>query len=687
MTKGLQLLATFLIAIGVLGLFQSIGSNARVDLTENNLYTLADGTQALVDGLERPVTLKLFFSEDGTQEIVRLRQYAKRVNELLTEIQALNPDKVSFEQIDPEPFSEAEDEAAAYGLTAAPIAPGQSIYFGLVAVPTSAVTAVNADDTAKAPEIEDQSTEILPFLQPDRESFLEYDIAQLVHKVGNPKKPTLGLMTGLEVQGGFDMMSRQPKQPWLAVQQMESLYDVQTIPSTANELPADLDVLVLIQPEAPSDSLLYSIDQFALGGGRILAFIDPLANSNQPNPMGGGEVINGADWNRLFRGWGVELNPGQVVGDMNLALMVNQAQGQQPVRHIAIQNYPESNIARTPFTGQINQINMATVGEWRSWSPGQGMVDLDEGSGDTLETAVVTPDEVMSDADQAHYKALKTEITPLITTTQDSGLIAADVFVPGADIADINNQFRSDGETRNVAIMIAGTAVSVFPAGPPQLSNNESESESESAQKTTQPAASVDHLASGDVNAVLIADTDLLTDYLWVQVMGQFRGQSIAQPFADNGDFLLNALEHVSGNKALMSIRSRGTYSRPFTRVEELRLVAEQRFREQEQELNQRLEETEAKLAELQPSDQETLELTAEQQAALLDFQQERLSIRKALRNVNLQLNQDIKALGLKVKALNIFLMPFLLFVFAVFFFSMRQKQMERAKVSFVHNQ
>jgi|GEM_PF-8486 len=675
-----QLAAVFIVALVALGVVHTFGATSRVDLTEHELYTLSSGTQSLVNSIERPVTLKLFFSEEGTQEIVRLRHYAKRVAELIAEVQAMNPETITFEQINPEPFSEKEDEASRYGLTSAPVAPGQSIYFGLVAVPS--VVADNPDMDLGLSD--DESVEVISFLQPDREAFLEYDVAQLIHKVGNPEKPVLGVLSGLEINGGFDVLARQPKQPWMSIQQMQSLYDVKTIGPTETQLPAGLDVLVLIQPKAPSDELLYAIDQFALNGGRVLAFIDPLANADRPNPMTGGERINGADWNRLFHAWGVELNPGQVVGDMNLALMVNQGQGEAPKRHVAIQSYPESNIVRTPFTSQINQLNLATVGEWRAWPQPQSEKKASE--------------KKVKDNAKVH-----TTIEPLIITSDNSGLLNARLFEDDSDLNVINNEFKGDQQVRNVAVMIGGQALSAFPDGPPPTAKKDddkklaagdvaSETEGEIiTPKTDAPTAQATanqadkqqpHVKTGEINAILVADADMLTDYLWVQVMGQFRGQSIAQPFADNGDFLLNALEHLSGNKALMSIRSRGTYSKPFTRVEEIRLAAEQRFQEQEQQLNVELEATEAKLAELQPND-DALELTPEQQQALLAFQKERLNIRKSLRDVNLQLNKDIRALGLRVKAVNIFLVPGLLFIFAIVFFSIRQKHMDRAKLQF----
>ena len=655
MSKSAQLMICALVALLLLLGVQAMGPKARVDLTEDKIYTLSEGSKSLIRSIETPLTLKLYFSKEGTEEIVQIRNYAKRVQELIEEMVSYNPDQLTFQLINPEPFSEAEDEAAAYGLTAAPVGMGRQIYFGLVVEQQTAKDAADVDAAL--------DSEVIEFLQLEREAFLEYDIAQRIYTLADGNKPLIGLISGLEVQGGFDMMTRQPQQPWMAIQQMQSLFEVETIPEEVQTIDPSIDILVLIQPKNMTDQLLYAIDQFALAGGRVFAMVDPLANSDRAAQMGE-PSSDETSLNALFQAWGLEIVPGQVVGDSELALMVNQAQG-QPVRHIGIQSYVDNFIGATPFTENLGNINLATPGEIR-------MLEQEGAGSNSL------------------------EILPLLSTSNQSGLIGADVFSPDANITEITRNFQPDQQVRNVAVSISGEVNTAFPDGQifssdeatedqateEQAENTATDADANAETELAQAPLVNEHISSGTINAVVVADTDFLTDFLWVQVLGQFRGQAIAQPFADNGNFFLNTLEFLGGSSDLMSIRSRGTYARPFTRVEALRRAAEERFKSQEIALNEQLEATEQKLSELQLGEGGQVELTPEQQAALVEFQQERLNIRKSLREVSLKLNQEIRDLGFTIKAINIFLIPALLFVLGVVFFTYRQKTMDRLKKS-----
>jgi ABC-type uncharacterized transport system involved in gliding motility auxiliary subunit len=164
-----------------------------------------------------------------------------------------------------------------------------------------------------------------------------------------------------------------------------------------------------------------------------------------------------------------------------------------------------------------------------------------------------------------------------------------------------------------------------------------------------------------NINVIAVADSDLLSDRMWVQVQ-DFYGQRLPQPWADNASFVINALDNLAGSDALISVRSRGRFSRPFSVVDELQRQAEANFREKADALKQRLADTEQKLAALQnPDPGKTQELTLEQQGALQQYIQERVRIRKELRDVQFQLNADIDALGRKLKLINIVLVPSLL--------------------------
>jgi ABC-type uncharacterized transport system involved in gliding motility auxiliary subunit len=179
------------------------------------------------------------------------------------------------------------------------------------------------------------------------------------------------------------------------------------------------------------------------------------------------------------------------------------------------------------------------------------------------------------------------------------------------------------------------------------------------------------HLAEAEqVSIVLFGDTDLLSDRMWVQVQ-QFFGQRAMTAFAKNGDLVVNAVDNLVGSSDLIGVRARTTSSRPFTRVEMLKRQADDRFRAKEQELQTELTETERQLTELQSQrsgDDGGMLLSVEQQAAIKRFQDQKLRIRKDLRDVRRELDEDISRLGAQLKIINIAGVPLLLTVLAIAF-------------------
>ncbi|MDB2384272.1 GldG family protein [Endozoicomonas sp.] len=271
---GLLVLAllTLLLTIAINQVFKG----ARLDLTEGNLFTLSKGTHNLLRSLESDATLQLFYSDKQTQDLPFIRNYARRVTELLEEYVVASKGKLRLDIIDPEPFSENEDKAAEYGLQAIPLGNGsKEAYFGLV---------ISSNDDA-------EKREVISFLHPDKERFLEYDISKLVYSVTQKAKPKVGLLTGLQVQGGFDMASRQSTGPWTSISQLEQLYDVVSVEQGSNEIPDDLKLLIIIHPKDLSEQMRYAIDQFVLRGGNALVFVDPNAESGNAGGMmmGGGK--------------------------------------------------------------------------------------------------------------------------------------------------------------------------------------------------------------------------------------------------------------------------------------------------------------------------------------------------------------------------------------------------------------
>jgi ABC-type uncharacterized transport system involved in gliding motility auxiliary subunit len=585
---GLALLAVAFLMVTLLNNLWFSG--VRVDLTENKLFTLAAGTREIVQQIDEPINLYFFFSEKASEDLTTLRAYANRVRELLQEYALLAPGKINLQFIDPEPFSDAEDRAAAFGLQGVPVNnAGDELYFGLAAT--------NA--------LDDQ--QVIGFFQPDKEAFLEYEISKLIQNLLVQKKPKVGLLSTLKVQGDMDMNTFQTTPAWVVIDQIDQSSELQTITPGAESLPADLDLLVLIQPRGLAESLLSSIDQFALSGGHVLVFVDPLAETDQSqvNPMMG---ISGAETTidfPLLAGWGVQLRKDVVLGDSQQALTVSGVDG-QPVRHLSILGLQAQNFNIEDVTlSSLETINVSTA----------GILDvLDQRS--TQVDVLMASSEYAMPIERLRLKML-------------------------GDPSELLPDFKATGQFYPVAVRITGSASSQYPL----------------------PLGGESSVPSpNNLNVIVVADTDILSDRLWVQLQ-DFFGQRIVTPWANNGDFVTNAVDNLTGSSALISIRSRGRFTRPFDVVQDLRREAEASYLNSANDLQSQLAEAERQLGELESSrdEQNLMSLSPEQEATLVRFQQEKLRIRKALRNVRHQLDKDIEMLGSTLKFMNIVLMPLLL--------------------------
>ena len=249
------------VAINVLGQRALVG--ARLDLTQDRLFTLTQGTRTILGSMDEPITLRFYFSAQLGKELPGLAKYAARVRGLLEEFTALSGKGLRLEIIDPIPFSDAEDQAVAFALQGIPLdRTGEMVYFGLAAT--------NSTD----------DEETIPFFSPDREQFLEYDLAKLIFSLINPKRKTVGLMTTLPLKGyPGSIMARISAlgKPWQIIKHLEQSFAVTTVKPDADDIPADVDVLLVVHPAKLPAKTLYAIDQFILGGGRAVIMVDPLA--------------------------------------------------------------------------------------------------------------------------------------------------------------------------------------------------------------------------------------------------------------------------------------------------------------------------------------------------------------------------------------------------------------------------
>ena len=641
----LSVAVSLLIAVGLISAFPSV----RIDLTEDELFSLADGTRNIVSGLEEPIELIFFYSESATEDQPQIRSYGTRVQELLREIVIASNGNLSLRIVDPEPFSEEEDLATQYGVQPVPVTQGgPGIYFGLVAAQLDNDPALQVSET-------------MPLIRPDQEQFLEYEFMKLVTRVANPDLQVIGLLTTLDIDGGFDPMTGQATQQWMITDFIRQLYELRRIETEAESIDDDVDILMIVHPEGLSEQTLYAIDQHVMRGGKTLVFLDPTADSMVSRSARGSMIPAGmrSDLPGLLEAWGVDYSPDKVLTDNTLALRVQMGQGSRPVAHIGMIGANRTALAEDDIiTRRLENLNLSSAG---ALAPREGAT---------------------------------TRFEPLIQSSSDAMLMDASLLEDVLDPSVLFDEFVSANERYTIAARISGVIATVFPDGRPVSASAEAEATEDEAvaddagseiESSEEESTEIDplqgHLAQtdGETNILVFADTDVLTDRLWVQV-AQFLGQRIPQPYANNGDFVINALDNLSGGADLVSIRSRGRYSRPFERVVKMQREADDRLRTEEAALLERLAATEEQLAALNTGEngQPLGQLTPEIQAEIDRFNAELLDTRRSLRDVQFQLTADIEELGSNLKWFNTAAIPMLLTVLALFI-SLTRAQRRRA--------
>ena len=592
LTSSVNLFLILVVFIALVFVNNQLLPSARLDLTENQVYSLSQGSKQVLKEIDEPINLYFFFSDKASKNMTSLRNYANRVESLLSEYETSANGKLKLQVLDPQAFSEQEDQADQFGLTAANIgAAGESIYMGLAAT--------NAFDEQK----------VIAFFDPQKEGFLEYEISELIYQLSEPEPVNITLITDLTLKGGQNPMTGQVDPPWTFLTQLEELYTVEQLTSEVISLPDNTEVLLLVHPKEYSDALLFAIDQYALSGGKILAFLDAHNESDQMAMLAGPMPSeSSSNLQRLLNAWGGQFDSDNVLLDAMAGLDIRTQEG-GVTRHFGFVGFTTDQLDREDvLTSNLEVINGASF----------GVFSQIEGS--------------------------ETNWLPLVKSSQNSDLIDTDTYAMTQDPEQLAKAYQSDNQVYVLAARLTGRAKSAFEQIPEEI-------------ELTEIVKSTDNL-----NVILVGDTDMLADRFWVQ-QSNFFGQTIYTPFANNGDFIINAVENLSGSDALISIRSRGVFSRSFSKVDELTVIAEQKFREQEKILQQQLEETEQQLLQLQNQQVEVgaLVISPKQQLAIDEFMQKKANIRKSLRDVRHQLDKDIESLGNWLKLVNIAIAPLIL--------------------------
>lgn len=579
----------------------------RVDLTADKLYTLSDGTKSILGKLDTPVQIRYYFSKSLPELDQGLRTYAQRVEDLLAEYRLHAKGRIEIKKLDPKPDSDAEDSANLDGVEGQMTQMGgDKIYFGL---------SISCLDAKVA----------IPFISPQRERLLEYDLTRAISQVIKPTKANLGMMSGLPIFGAMDPMAMMRggggrQEPWVFVNELKADFNVKEIPITADKIDDDVNVLVVVYPKGISEAAQYAIDQFVMRGGKLVAFLDPLSvldsQSNPQNPLQAA-AGSGASLDKLLKAWGLEFDLQKVVSDKQYLTELRDPRTGRP----------QPNPSFLSLTGSAMDTNdVATTQLGRLIFPFAGHF-------------TGTP-----------VDGLKQSV--LFRSSTNSQLTDKMMAQFGA-----TDEFKPSGTDYKLGVRLTGKFKSAFPDGKPGA-----EPKSDDKKEGESASTNASHLkeSKDEGVVVLLGDSDMLYDRFFAEVREIF-GNRIMMPFAANLTFLQNLLEQMGGDKDLIGIRSRATLNRPFTRVRELQAKAELAYESKIKQLEKDLSDAQQKINELQRAkgDGQQAILSEEQKKEILQFQRRRAEVNRELKELRKNLRRDVDSLETTTKWANILVMPF----------------------------
>lgn len=615
---GVAIMFFILVAVYVIG-----GAvKHRFDLTSDRLFTLSDGTRNILKKLDTPVQVRFYCTQNSSTMPVFLKTYAQRVEDLLEEYRKAANGNIEIKKLDPQPDSDAEDSANLDGVEGQMAAGGEKIYLGI---------AINCLDQKVS----------VPFLTPDRERQLEYDVSRAISQVTTTQKPVVGLMSALQVFGAFDPMAMQMgrpnrQDPWVFVGELKRDYTVKQVEMTAEKIDDDIKVLVVVYPKDITDKTQYAIDQFVLRGGKLVAFLDPLSlvdsRSAASNPMQR-NMGSGATLDKLLKAWGIEMDKAKVVADLNYAARINRS-GQPEVAPAVLSLTQEAVDTNDVVTSQIDNMVMPFPGGFTG-TPAEGL-----------------------------------KKTVLIRTTKSGQLV--DKMMAEFSGEQLTKEFSATGKEYALALRLTGKFKTAFPEGQPK---DVTDAKAATDKKETPAGLSLKE-SKGDGAVVLVADADMLYDQFCVQVQNFF-GQKVVTPINANLNFMQNVVDQMGGDQNLIGVRSRASMTRPFTVVKRMQTEADEKYRNTIKDLEKNLADTQQKLNEMQTRKEggQRFILSPEQQNAIQQFRQDEAKVKKELKGVRKSLRHDIESLETNLEWINIAGMPFLVTISGIALAMIKRKK------------
>jgi ABC-type uncharacterized transport system involved in gliding motility auxiliary subunit len=608
---GVAAMALLLVAFNVI----TGAAKSRVDLTKERAYTLSPGTKAILNKLDTTVKIRFYCTqaESSTPDTVYLKGYAKRVEDLLTEYRQAAHGKLVIEKYDPQPDSDAEDSARLDGVEGETLRNGDRFYMGL------AVSLLDEKQT-------------IPFLDPNRERLLEYDLSRAISRVITPEKPVVGIMSPLPVFGmpSNPMMMRmgqQGQQPWVIVNELKNDFNVQRVAMDVDKIDDEIKVLMVIHPREISDKAQYAIDQFVMRGGKLIAFLDPLpmVDTKEQNQMFGNIPNSGSSLDKLLKAWGLSFETAKVVADLNFKMQIGGRNG-QPQEAPAVLSVTSEGINKDDVvTSQIDNVWLPYAGAF-SGTPVAGLKE-----------------------------------TVLLKSTTDSQLV--DGFMANLSGQNVLKDFKASGTSYNLAVRLTGKFKTAFPNGKPEDKKDDEKKDADKKpeEKVAEKKPDDSLKETKQDNAViLVGDADMLFDNVALR-QTQTPFGVFSQAMNGNLNFAQNAVEQLTGDSNLIGVRSRATQNRPFTRIKKMESVANEKFQSEIKRLEDSASEAQRKINDLQQQkkdkDQRFI-LSPEQTAELAKLRKEQAESRKRLKQVQKDFRKEVVSLQSTVKWMNILAVP-----------------------------
>jgi ABC-type uncharacterized transport system involved in gliding motility auxiliary subunit len=604
-TAGVAAMFVIVVALYVITGF----AKKRMDLTEDKLYTLSQGTRTILNKLDTPIVIRFYCTKSASSMPIMLKTYAQRAEDLLDEMRKNSKGNIEIKKFDPQPDSDAEDSANLDGVEGQMLPTGDKIYLGVALSCLDSKTAIG-------------------FLAPEREKLLEYDLARAISQVAHPEKPVIGIMSALPVFGEpmnpmMAQMGRRGQEPWVFISELKKDFNVKQVEMTVDKIDDDIKVLMVIYPKDITEKTEYALDQFVLRGGKLIGFVDSLSladtRSNNPmNPMQR-NINSGASLDKLFKAWGVEFDKNKVAADLRYVTKLNRGDGRVESNPAFLSLSQQAMDTNDVVTSQIDSMIVPFPGSF-SGTVADGL-----------------------------------KKTVLLKTTTDSQLVEKMMAQYSGE--QLSKDFVSSGKEMALAIRLTGKFKTAFPDGKPKDASPDDKKDDKPKTEPVNEAGLKESKSEGVV--VLLADSDFLYDQWSVQV-ANFLGQRIVQLMNGNLPFVQNLVEQMAGDSNLISVRSRATMARPFTVVRDMEKEAEKRFQSKIRELEKRKEDAQRSLNELQSKKEgnQRYILSDEQQKEIQKFREQQASINKELKQERKNLRRDIYSLQTNLKIINIAGMP-----------------------------